>query len=205
MNQQASKLHSLHQDRSIESVYALLRQRLGRRFGSDLDRHLDPEDVVQDVLIAALEDLDEQDFEHPGRLSSWLRRVAERKVVDAIRRQYTLRRGDGAAIEQEAEDSTGVEHGFERVDDLDANGRAFATLRGMRPDHREVILLRDFFGLPWRQVADLLDRETEGAVHQLHRRARATLLEALGAAGTADSGDVSLARLDSGQKIPRSA
>ena len=205
MTPEASKLHSLHEDQSIESVYALLRQRLGRRFGSDLDRLLDPEDVVQDVLIAALEDLDEQDFEHPGRLSSWLRRVAERKVVDAIRRQHTLRRGDGAAVEQDAEAPTALEHGFERVDDLDANGRAFATLRGMRPDHREVILLRDFFGLPWRQVADLLDRETEGAVHQLHRRARASLLEALGVAGPGKADGGPLPCVDSGQKIPRSA
>jgi len=132
-------------------------------------------------LVAALEDLDEADFEHPGRLSSWFRRVAERKVVDAIRRQHTPRRSDGRDVESETGAGPSTPHrGLTRVDDLDANGRAFAALRGMRPDHREVILLRDFFGLPWRQVADLLDRETEGAVHQLHRRARSSLLGSIG-------------------------
>ena len=195
------RMRPLRERESIESIYALLRRRLGRRFGSQLDRLLDPDDVVQDVLIAALEDLDEKDFENPGRLSSWFRRVAERKVVDAIRRQHTLRRGDGLDVREDGDGPAGIHREFDRVDDLDENGRAFASLRGMRPDHREVILLRDFFGLPWQQVAALLNRETEGAVHQLHRRARANLLKALGdpVQGSAPSSHGPT------RKIPRSA
>lgn len=151
-------------------AYAELRGRLDRRIGAELEEQPDLGDVVGIVLDAALADLDGADLARPGRLSSWLRRVSERQVVDAIRRRARAsasgvdpaRRGDGG--------------------ELDASGRVFAALRSLRPDQREVLLLRDVFGLPWARVVALLESQTQGAVRGLHGRARARLARALGRA-----------------------
>ena len=42
-------------------------------------------------------------------------------------------------------------------------------------DYREVILLRDFAGAPWEEVAQALGKPSAGAARMLHARAMAEL------------------------------
>ncbi len=48
---------------------------------------------------------------------------------------------------------------------------------------RRVILLRDFDGLPWGEVARVLGKNTDSAARELHRRALLQLAQRLAARG----------------------
>lgn len=128
----------------------------------------EPDDLVSEVFTAALTGLErfsgtESDFR------GWLFTIAQRRVVDDLRRRGRRVLTTGYTPESDPRSVESAEDGsLERLGTAWARG----VIEQLVPDQREVMLLRVFGDLTVEQVADTLGK-SPGAVKQLQRRALA--------------------------------
>lgn len=151
------------------------------RLGRDVVGRIDVEDVAQETLLAALQSLDRFELREEGRLVSWLARIAEHRVLQAVR---TIRRvADRAEVSPVSDSSAAA--GFdppadstqvpERVARDEERTLVERALQALRPEHREVVLLRDFAACSWQGVADELGHPSANTAMKHYARARAAL------------------------------
>ncbi len=143
------------------------------------------EDLAQETLIKAYRAI--ATFDRSRQFSSWLFKIAHNTAIDHLRKKHPL------TVPLESDDS-------ERLDPLAllaapesqspearARGRDLAealqeALMELRPDYREAVLLRFQQGLPYDEIADILDLPLGTVKTHLHR-ARKKMAETLGAGG----------------------
>ncbi len=164
--------------------YSKLCLNAGAGIGPDLRRHLDADDIVQDAFLKAFELIDRIDLQDGAGLLVWLRRITEHKIQEKVRYWSTCKRSGAEELRPEAD---GTEEraeaagdgaagsarpgAAEQLGDREVLGVLFGVAGRMKPDQRDVILLRDFFEVSWAEIANILDRPTVGAAQQLHLRA----------------------------------
>jgi RNA polymerase sigma-70 factor (ECF subfamily) len=172
-----------------EQAYAELVRRYERPLYSLILRLVrDPalaEDLAQDVFVKAIRALGSYD---PSRkFSSWLFKIAHNTTIDHLRRRSL----DTDPLETTEDDvldplhvvadtsSPDPESELERRQLGAALDRAVA---GLRPEYREVMLLRFREGLPYEEIAEITGLPL-GTVKTHIYRARREMAEALQAAG----------------------
>jgi RNA polymerase sigma-70 factor (ECF subfamily) len=129
------------------------------------DEH-DAEDVTQNVfakLLSAIETYEEREVP----FSAWILRIARNAALDWIRQRRTTPyedvRGPDVRYDDSAERSV---------------ASLCEALTTLSEEQRHVVLLRHMVGLTPGEIAGRLGK-SEGSIHGLHHRARATLKEAL--------------------------
>ena len=142
----------------------------------------DVDDAVQETLVRAWRTADR--FEGRSTVASWLYRIATNVCLDMLRSpQRRARPGglDPGDVRARAPDRG---HGpAAAAEERDAVRRALAVALGRLPARqRATLVLRDAFGWPAADVADLLGTSLAG-VHSAHQRARATVLSLAPTAG----------------------
>ena len=138
-------------------------------------RH-DAEDLLQEVFVRLVRMIGR--YEHDGRFEGWLFRIATNLVRDRVRRSKTARSaGDhsglrGAGVEAESAGdrpdpaAEGPSVPLERAENLDRLQRAVGQL----PEaEREVILLRHFSQLSFREIAEQMGTPLGTALARAHR------------------------------------
>jgi len=123
-----------------------------------LGREEDARDVTQEAFLRAYRGLAR--FKGQARFSSWLYRIALNLCRDWMRRQR--RRSERPMVEDfEPFEQTLVDPISESVEELIVRrdlGRAVARLMAELPgEQRTVIVLKEYHGLTFREIADLLD------------------------------------------------
>jgi RNA polymerase sigma-70 factor (ECF subfamily) len=156
--------------------YEPLLRRIARRWLTpSLRRQADSIDVVQSIFRIALAGMPGLFFESEGRLLGWLDVVTRHRVSHLARRE---KGPGGATLAPLAPDEgpvlggVGPEEAAARAEEVH---RLKAALDRLPPDEREVVLLRDFEGLAFAEVAERLARPSAEAARKLHDRARARL------------------------------
>jgi RNA polymerase sigma-70 factor (ECF subfamily) len=154
----------------------------------------DAEDVLQEVLLAAWQDLPR--FERRSSLRTWLYRIATHRCLNALRSARRRPQTDwpppgltlpepsrlgevlwlepypDAFLEGLADRTRGPEARYEAWEGISL---AFITaVQLLPPRQRAVLILRDALGFGARDVAQMLD-STEGSVTSALKRARATM------------------------------
>jgi RNA polymerase sigma-70 factor (ECF subfamily) len=156
--------------------YEPLLRRIARRWLTpSLRRQADSIDVVQSVFRIALQGLPGAFFENEGRLLGWLDTVTRHRVSHLARREKGPKGAALGPLEPRAEEvlgGLGPEEAAARAEEIH---RLKAALDRLPPDEREVVLLRDFEGLAFSDVAERLSRPSADAARKLHDRARARL------------------------------
>lgn len=156
-------------------LLAYIRLRLGR----DLRARLESRDILQATLLKSLTHLHELRGDERESLMAWLARIAEREIRDRV--DYHRRQRRDAAREvglDEVPIAAAARSALSQVI-LDEEARRLeAALETLAPDHREVILLRKFEELTFRQVAERLGR-SEDACRMLFARAMTALTMAM--------------------------
>ncbi len=132
------------------------------------------EDLCQETFERVLRALPDFSSAGPARLSTWILTIATRLALKEMRRGRVRAdaRADGWI---EAEPVPGPDRQTERAAVGRAVRRAIARLR---PDHRAVIVLREYEELDYDAIARILDIQV-GTVKSRLARARAELREAL--------------------------
>jgi RNA polymerase sigma-70 factor (ECF subfamily) len=157
-------------DTLVEAYSARLYGYFYRLTGS---RH-DAEDLLQELFLRLVRMIG--GYEHDGRFDGWVFRIATNLVRDRVRRAKTAGGGQTAprvgadevrSIEEHpdvaAAEPTQEMHRAEQIDQLQ---QAIARL----PDaEREVILLRHFSQMSFREIADVMGTPLGTALARAHR------------------------------------
>lgn len=160
-----------HRERLLSVIYL--------RMGPNLRVRMDPEDVLQEVAIEAVNSWKTlSDQENAG---AWLVTLARRKVARILRDQLGVaardpRREHAMKTDLPLADrrSGPVTH----ADRKDRLGLLAQALEQISEDHREVILSMKIEGMSAKETAEKMGR-TENAVHLLLSRALKRLAEEL--------------------------
>jgi RNA polymerase sigma-70 factor (ECF subfamily) len=125
------------------------------------------EDVSQDAFLRAFHRLDRFRGEAPFR--SWLLRITHNAALDHLERRRaepvapdTLDTGEASTVRPPA-DRLEVRERIERLE---------RKLRGLNPQHRVVLVLRDAEGLSYEEIADITETPLGSVKGRLHRARR---------------------------------
>jgi RNA polymerase sigma-70 factor (ECF subfamily) len=132
----------------------------------------DAKDVLQDTFLRAFEKLDQ--FQGESSFYTWLYRIAVNLALSGHRRQrvrfvprsngqYLVRRGDDPADESADADPTSSLERAEREQMVEA------ALDQLCPDHRAVIVLKDFDGHRYEEISAVLQIPVGTVRSRLHR------------------------------------
>ena len=176
-----------------ERVRRIIRLRLDQK----LRPKLDSVDVVQDALILALGGLKDFTYRNEGDFLRWLTRIAENKFRDILDKFHADKRD----IHKEMpfrEVGRSTEGGFVGAAEpirtttpsvimrkKEALDRLEQALDELKPEYKEVVMLKRIEGLSHTEIAERLGKNT-GAVRMLLARAMAALTLAYGKDGGAD-------------------
>jgi len=163
---------------ATDALFAHYADRIRRivrvRLGPALRSWTESGDLVQETCIAALRDLPRTEVANEFELLDWLARIATNRVRELsdylraqkreVARQSPLDVDHALAA---ASRSSPSEHAF-RAEIRAILDEALAELPS---EYREVVLLRDYLGASWPEIARDLSSPTVHAAQQLHQRA----------------------------------
>jgi RNA polymerase sigma-70 factor, ECF subfamily len=132
-----------------------------------LDNRSEAEDIAQDIFVKVFQSL--HDFRGASRFSTWLYRITVNHCLNHLRRrarqQQTLVGTDAEEWMQESPTS----NPHQTLEQKERWGLVQAKLQLLSPEHRTIILLRDFEGLSYEEIADVLQLESGTVKSRLHR------------------------------------
>ncbi|HLF75869.1 MAG TPA: sigma-70 family RNA polymerase sigma factor [Dehalococcoidia bacterium] len=149
---------SMWHDQHYPFIYRYARSRLGNRE--------DAEDIASQVFLEALKSIDR--YRYQGRpILAWLYGIAQHLVS---RRFREAKRTATLSELPETEDAP-----LAGTDDAVVNRIVFKEgLAKLKPEHRDVLILRFILGLPTREVAEIMGK-SEAATYSLQVRAASAL------------------------------
>ena len=154
----------------VERHSAVVYRVAARTVGPD-----DAHDVSQDAFLRALSRLGS--FRGHGSFRAWLLQITHNTALNAVTRKRA------EPVEHPPEPSApdtaaGERQPAERLERDERRRRLETKLRGLRMEHRTVLVLRDVEGLSYEEIADVTDTPIGSVKGRLHR-ARGELVDAL--------------------------
>ena len=151
----------------------------------------DPSDVAQEVFLAAHNGIDDFQGQSAEQFAAWLRGILSNTLAMHVRRYLGTSKRD-PRIEQQLTQSFASATGFlksQLAGDVTSPSQRFArneaflqlagALETLPEDYRQVIVLRHVEGLPFAEVARLMDRSVN-SVEKLWVRGLAKLKSTMG-------------------------
>jgi RNA polymerase sigma-70 factor (ECF subfamily) len=135
----------------------------------------DAEDVSQDAFLRAFHRLDQ--YRGTATFRTWLLQITQNTALNRL--AWARRRPTEAGGEpQDTADRDPVRQPVTALERRERQERLELKLRGLRPDYRSLLVLRDLEGLSYNEIADVLDMPIGSVKGRLHR-ARGELIELL--------------------------
>lgn len=161
--------------RYYERVRRIVRLRLGTRLRSVLESG----DILQETFLSALKGFHRFEVRDDAAFVNWISRVAENQIRDAADHHRAQKRDAARAVPLEVgrEDggrddpaATGPSPGEEA-----ARGERLALVEEciaeLPDEYRELIVLRDYVGESWEEVARQTGRPSPDAARMMHATA----------------------------------
>ena len=131
------------------------------------------DDVTQDSFLRAFHRLDRFRAESPFR--AWLLQIVHNTALNALQRRRPEPVGDSPmTIEEPARERQPARE----LEERERRERLELKLRGLRTEHRAVLVLRDLEGLAYEEIAAVTEMPLGSVKGRLHR-ARGELIELL--------------------------
>jgi RNA polymerase sigma-70 factor (ECF subfamily) len=167
-----------------ERAYGRLVRRYQRRLTAFLGQLVGDielaRELSQEAFIRAWSALDR--FDPRYRFSTWLFRIAHNLGIDQLRRRrlqtVSLYRRDSEGDEVEMAVADLDKDPLGHFENLELAHTIRQAIDGLRPEYRELVLLRHFGGLSYQEIADLKDMPL-GTVKNKLFRAHSVLRKAL--------------------------
>lgn len=141
------------------------------RMGPDLRKRMDPEDVLQEVAIEAINYW--HTLEEEANARAWLVTLAKRKLARIIRDQVGVAARDPRRENHIMTDLPVADRRSGPVTRADRKDRLILleeALEKLKPEHRDVILMARIEKMPAKEIGEVMGR-SENAVHLLLGRA----------------------------------
>jgi len=165
---------------AVEALYGRVTPRVlayvRMRMGQSLRARMDSRDILQATLLKSFERLSEFRGTNAPSLMAWLSRIAEREILDRADFHQRARRSPSREAPLSGQDvlEARVTSVLSRMIRDERVERLEAAMEGLSDAHREIILLRKFQDLPFREIAARLGK-SEDACRMLLARALAAL------------------------------
>lgn len=155
------------------------------KLNAHLRRHIDPADIVQEVLLIAAQKIGDIELRSEASIFHWLAQIAVHRIqkkVDYYTAMKRNARGE-VPIKIDSDDVFGV-----RVEAVGPTPSAHVRGEEMREvidgfiaelgdEERKLLELRDEEELDWEEIRERFGRPTVGAVRELYRRTKKKLVE----------------------------
>ena len=175
--------------RLLDQYRSYLRLMAQTQIDHALAVRVDASDVVQETFLEAVRDLRRFQGETEAEVLAWLRKMLCRNIVDQIRKHGAQRRDwhRDASLESMVEQSSvaihealgrKIETPSENVMQQERANRLAQALDKLKPEYREIIVLRNVMGFTFPEVGKRMKR-SEGASRMLWARALESLRFAL--------------------------
>lgn len=180
---------------ALYQLYSVYGERIRRIIRLRLDKKLRPKldsiDVVQDALILALEGLENFTYKNEGDFLRWLSTIAENKLHDIVDKFHTDKRDVHKEIPFKIEGRSTMGGSIGAAEPMRTTTPSVITCRkealdkleqaldNLRPEYKQVIVLKKIEGLSHAEIAERLGKNS-GAVRMLLARAMAALTIAYG-------------------------
>lgn len=139
-------LLSRHQDKIYTSIFFLVK-----------DKYL-AEDILQDVFVKVIDTLRNGRYSEEGKFLPWVIRIAHNLCVDhfrKVKRTPVIRSGDNTDL---MESLNGKEPcAGDYIEKRQSHDKVRRMLDELPVDQREVIILRHYAGLSFKEIASLTD------------------------------------------------
>ena len=145
-----------HKERIFTSIYLLVK-----------DKYL-AEDIFQDLFIRIIETLRSGNYKDENKFVQWAVRIAHNLCVDHFRKiknKPVIRNSDGTDIfellnfsEKSAED---------KIMQMQSNERIMKLVSQLPEDQREIIILRHFADLKFREISKILNCSVNTALGRM--------------------------------------
>lgn len=184
--QQASAGDRLALEQLLTAYYDRIATHIRRSIPATLQRAVGAEDIVQESFISAFRDIKRFQPKSQMAFFRWLTKIADHRLLDAIRSQKRQKRGGGqAGSAVRATDAGSSFDWIQRVVGNNATGSSLAArkealaaqqvaLARLPDEYREVLLMRYIEEQTLDEIADVLGR-TKDAVRSLLYRAKKEL------------------------------
>lgn len=166
-------------NRLIERYYGRVRPIVRARLSRRLRARVDSGDILQQVFATMFRTYDRFEVKDEASLIGWLARIAERKIHDELDRHSAGKRSTNREVNLDgpAESSpridvpAGGRTPSEELQAHDDQERLDECLAELPELYRELILLRDYAGMSWDQVAEETERPSAAAARMMHAQA----------------------------------
>jgi RNA polymerase sigma-70 factor (ECF subfamily) len=167
-------------ERYYERVRRIVRIRLGPRLRGEVEVN----DILQDTFCVAVKRI--QDFQprDEASLINWLSKLAEHQITDAAAHFNAKKRDSRRKVslyqQQSAEDSSAglaadppdaAPSPAELVAKSEEAVMVEECIHTLPEQYRELILMRDYMGCTWAEIAEKAQRPSEEAARMMHARA----------------------------------
>lgn len=157
------------------------------RIGTQLQKKVEPEDILQEVSIEAVRVLGQTDLTTWDPLH-WLFQISERKIIDTHRKFFASQKRDASreAAMPAGSDAAGLANLLAASMTTPSQAfsrdqrqlRMLAALETLPDEQREALRLRYLVGLPSKEIAQKFGK-TDGATRVMISRALSRLQELL--------------------------
>jgi RNA polymerase sigma-70 factor (ECF subfamily) len=164
----------------FERYYDKVRRIVRVRLGAPLRSKLDSGDIVQETFLAALQGFDRFDLRDEAALIHWLSVLAENRIRDAADYHGAGKRAREREVPLAAPGTSGTVRVDLPADSLGPSDKAAheeqverldAALSALPEELREIVLLRDYAGMAWEDIARRVGRPSPDAARMAHGKA----------------------------------
>ncbi len=158
---------------ALEAVYELYSRRVYGLLFRLTGSHEVAEDLLQATFLRVVRMLPA--YEHSGRFESWIFRIAANLVRDRARQASRQRRfhaaesSDGGNVDGQWRAARRPPQPDELLGRREAGDRLGECLARLSEHEREVLLLRHYSDLSFREIAEMLDIPLGTALSRAHR------------------------------------
>jgi RNA polymerase sigma-70 factor (ECF subfamily) len=145
------------------------------RMSSELRGAVEVDDILQEVFLAAAQDMGNFTYQSPGSLMAWLSRISDHVVVDAVRYQNRGKRHAEEMLRFRSESNPAGPEPVDRETPSQVFARTenmqilFKKLDSLPAEYREIILLAKFEGLTTKEISERVKKSRESVALTLHR------------------------------------
>lgn len=184
-------------NRLFDRYYERVRRSVRARIGARMRTVLDSGDILQFTFAKAFQIFDRFEMRNEGSFIHWLCEIAVGQIHDENDKNEAKKRkptGGIQSLDASPGDDDGDLHGMIPASHTGPVGKAERNenesavddcLDRLPDEHRKCIVLRDYEGLEWLEVAKELGKNTDSAARELHRRALLLLAKCLKSKGIA--------------------
>ena len=166
-------------DRAFEQLYSRYQRRISAYVFGMVKDHGRAEDITQEVFISALRRM--RETERPIAFKPWIYEIAKNACIDQFRRsrrteEVSFDAGEGLAGADQGRLVAGEPTPDAAVDAKQQLDHLCGAFGGLSDSHHEILVLREFEGLSYREIGDRMGLSRPGVESTLFR-ARKRLTE----------------------------